>query len=117
MKKLNEILKSLRIEKNLSLRELSRELNTWSTKNGFSISKISKSSISRWERGLSSPMNKNLLIYSGYFNIKLKDLTKFIDDDYNKAVLINDITSNLSTLTNNDLSFIKKLVNKLNNTL
>lgn len=63
-----DILKQLRLEKNLSMDELCEKLN-----NSYNL-KITKSMISRWENGQASPNNSYLSAYAKFFNIDLNYL-------------------------------------------
>ncbi len=63
-----DILKQLRLEKNLSMDELSAHLNT-----DYNLT-ITKSMISRWENGVASPNNTYLSAYAKFFNIDLNYL-------------------------------------------
>ena len=68
-----DILKELRLEKDLSMDELSERLNkTYSLK-------ITKSMISRWENGQASPNNTYLSAYAKFFNIDLNYLVGLTD--------------------------------------
>lgn len=53
------ILKQLRIDKNLTLKQLSSKVN------------INATRLSRWEKGLSSPTSRYLVILAKYFNVKV----------------------------------------------
>ena len=68
-----DILKQLRLEKNLSMDELCEKLN-----NSYNL-KITKSMISRWENGQASPNNAYLSAYAKFFNIDLNYLVGLTD--------------------------------------
>lgn len=68
-----DILKQLRLEKNLSMDELCEKLN-----NSYNL-KITKSMISRWENGQASPNNSYLSAYAKFFNIDLNYLAGLTD--------------------------------------
>ena len=68
-----DILKQLRLEKNLSMDELCEKLN-----NSYNL-KITKSMISRWENGQASPNNSYLSAYAKFFNIDLNYLVGLTD--------------------------------------
>lgn len=65
--KLDERLLNLRKQKGLSQEELGKKI------------KVSKSTISKWERGLSYPDFENLAILSDFFELSLEKLMKDID--------------------------------------
>lgn len=68
-----DILKQLRLEKDLSMDELCEKLNkTYNLK-------ITKSMISRWENGQASPNNSYLSAYARFFNIDLNYLVGLTD--------------------------------------
>lgn len=68
-----DILKQLRLEKNLSMDDLCEKLN-----NSYNL-KITKSMISRWENGQASPNNTYLSAYAKFFNIDLNYLVGLTD--------------------------------------
>ena len=68
-----DILKQLRLEKNLSMDDLCEKLN-----NSYNL-KITKSMISRWENGQASPNNSYLSAYAKFFNIDLNYLVGLTD--------------------------------------
>ena len=68
-----DILKQLRLEKNLSMDDLCEKLN-----NSYNL-KITKSMISRWENGQASPNNTYLSAYAKFFNIDLNYLFGLTD--------------------------------------
>lgn len=66
-------IKKLRIDNNLSMEELCEKLNTL-----YSL-KITKSMVSRWESGQTSPNNIYLAAYAKYFNMDLNYLAGLTD--------------------------------------
>lgn len=66
-------IKKLRTDNNLSMEELCEKLNK-----SYNL-KITKSMVSRWENGQTSPNNTYLAAYAKYFNIDLNYLAGLID--------------------------------------
>ncbi len=62
MRKFSENLKRLRIEKGLTLQELSEELG------------ISIATLSRWENGINDIGSDNIIVLSNYFGISADEL-------------------------------------------
>lgn len=65
MTPLGNKLKSLRVERGLTMEELTNSFNELYDLN------LSRSSISRWENGVREPSNSNLSAYAKYFNVSL----------------------------------------------
>ena len=67
MYKLPEILKRLRINNNLTLKQLSQKVN------------ISAKRLSNWENGCNSPYSADLIKLTKYFNVSCDYLLGLID--------------------------------------
>ncbi len=93
MYQLNERLKKLRLQNNISQNALAKQMD------------LTRATINAWEMGISYPNAQSLILLSNYFNVSV-DYILGLDD---KQML------DISQLTNDEKRMINEMVNHLIN--